>query len=100
MASQGETITVGQIYEDCIYHPCRCTHSEGGDIEGISLIDGSAPRSCSLFHCGPIALTVPEAVSIKTQFERYVGLRSTLGAHEAAARLLTPFVGALPLPGR
>jgi len=62
---------VGQFYEDCSFHPCLCTHIDGDDIDGISLIDGSAPRSCSLAHCGPIALAVSETVSIKDQFQRY-----------------------------
>jgi len=80
-------MTVVRIYEDCTYHPCLCTQIEGDDIEGISLIDGSVPRNCSLAHCGPMVLTVPEAVSNKGHFQRYIDLRSTLEAHEAASRL-------------
>jgi hypothetical protein len=80
-------ITVGGIYEDCSFHPCVCIRIKGDDIEGISLIDGSAPRSCSLAHCGPTALTVSEAVSIKGHFQQYTDLRSKLEAHEAASQL-------------
>jgi hypothetical protein len=87
MASPPDYIAVGDIYEDCSFHPCLCTRSEGDDIDGISLIDGSAPRSCSLAHCGPTALTVSEAVSIKGNFHRYLDLRSTLEMHEAVGRL-------------
>jgi len=85
MVSPIDKIAVGGIYEDCSYHRCLCTHIQGDDIEGISLIDGSAPRSCSLAHCGPTTLTVSEAVSIKGHFERYIDLRSKLEAHEAAS---------------
>lgn len=46
-------IAVGDIYEDCALHPVLCTQvgmERVGDPEltGISLIDGSYPRSCSL----------------------------------------------------
>ncbi len=87
MASSSDLISVGGIYEDCSFHPCLCTLIEGDEIAGISLIDGSTPRSCSRAHCGPTALTLSEAVSIKRQFKRYIDLRSTLEAHEAASRL-------------
>jgi hypothetical protein len=87
MVSPIDKITVGGIYEDCSFHPCLCILIQGDDIEGISLVDGSSPRSCSVAHCGPTALTVSEAVSIKEQFQRYIDLRSNLEAHEAASQL-------------
>ncbi len=87
MTSSSDTITVGGIYEDCSFHPCLCTLIEGDDIEGISLLDGTAPRSCSQAHCGPTALTVSEAVSIKGKFQQYRDLRSTLDTHDAASQL-------------
>jgi hypothetical protein len=45
---------VGEIYEDCTYHPCLCAvvDFDKRDIQGISLIDWSAPSSCRLDHCG------------------------------------------------
>ena len=55
------TIKVGDIYEDCAYHPVKCTHSDGDDVEGISLLDGSEPRSCSIKHCGVKKLTQKQA---------------------------------------
>lgn len=38
---------VGGLYEDCAYHPCLCIKVDeaGRDVTGISLIDGSLPRS-------------------------------------------------------
>jgi hypothetical protein len=87
MVSAHPAIAVGGIYEDCSYHPCLCTVVDGDNIEGISLIDGSSPRSCSLVHCGPTALTLAEAVVIKKQFQRYVELRSTFEVHEATSQL-------------
>jgi len=60
----------GEIYEDCAYHPCLCVSvdKEGDEIWGISLIDGSHPRSCSLSHCGVIKLTVDQAWRIKQRY--------------------------------
>lgn len=58
-------IKVGDIYEDCNYHPCLCTISKGDYLEGISLIDGSSPRSCSIIHCAPRKITLKEALEIK-----------------------------------
>lgn len=55
------TIDVGQIYQDCSYHPVLCTEVDGDDVAGISLVDGSTPRSCSISHCG-VEVMSPEAV--------------------------------------
>ena len=53
----------GDIYEDCFYHPCLCVFVslEDDEIQGISLVDGTYPRSCSVEHCGVRKLTVDEA---------------------------------------
>lgn len=62
---------VGDIYEDCSYHPVLLTEIESYDhtdeqtLMGISLIDGSGPRSCSTRHCGPRKLSMEEAVELK-----------------------------------
>ncbi|HEX7890747.1 MAG TPA: hypothetical protein VF522_15410 [Ramlibacter sp.] len=60
-------LSVGDIYEDCAYHPVLCVSVdyEQDDISGISLIDGTHPRSCSLRHCGVRKLTVEEAWEIR-----------------------------------
>jgi hypothetical protein len=59
-------LAVGDIYEDCACHPVLCTavDYENDDISGISLVDGSYPRSCSLRHCGVRKLTVLNSVEI------------------------------------
>ncbi|MDX2087354.1 MAG: hypothetical protein SFX73_05870 [Kofleriaceae bacterium] len=58
-------IAIGDIYEDCAFHPVRCegVEDEDGDVAvwGVSMIDGTRPRSCSLSHCGVIKLTEDEA---------------------------------------
>lgn len=53
----------GDIYEDCFYPPCRCTGTDesGHALRGISLIDGSCPRSCDLPGCGVRTLSAAEA---------------------------------------
>jgi hypothetical protein len=56
-------VKVGDIYEDCAYHPVVCeeVEDEGENVSGVSLLDGSRPRSCSLQHCGVRLLTKEEA---------------------------------------
>lgn len=53
----------GVIYEDCAYHPCLCINVsiEADEIWGVSLVDGSYPRSCSLWHCGVWKMTLADA---------------------------------------
>ncbi len=57
----------GDIYEDCAYHPVLCVEVDykNDAIWGISLIDGSHPRGCSVLHCGVRKLSVDEAWEIK-----------------------------------
>ncbi len=60
-------IKPGSFYEDCGFHPCVCTrvNPEDDEIQGISLVDGSYPRSCSVKHCGVQLLSFDEAVNRK-----------------------------------
>jgi len=58
-------IKPGEYYEDCSCHPCLCTWSEDSEISGISLIDGSEPRSCDIEHCGVTRLTFRQALRWK-----------------------------------
>jgi hypothetical protein len=60
-------LKIGDYYEDCAYHPCICTHiSEADDeVQGISLVDGSYPRACSVTHCDLHLLSLEEAISWK-----------------------------------
>lgn len=57
----------GDIYEDCRFHPVVCVEVdyEGDSISGVSMIDGSFPRCCSLRFCGVRKLTVGEAWEIR-----------------------------------
>jgi hypothetical protein len=54
-------IKKGDIYLDCGYHPVICEEIDGDDITGISMVDGSRPRSCSIRHCGVQKITKKEA---------------------------------------
>jgi len=58
-------IKPGDIYEDCAYHPCLCVGATEHDVWGVSLIDGSQPRSCDIQSCGVRLLSVAEAWQIK-----------------------------------
>jgi hypothetical protein len=66
-AKQELGLKPGDIYEDCAYHPVVCVGVDykDDDIWGVSLIDGTHPRSCSLIHCGVVKLTIEEAWRIK-----------------------------------
>ena len=71
-------IQVGDIYEDCSFHPVLCTAVDevaGVVLSGISLIDGSFPRSCDALHCGPIRIRVEEVVAIKRDLDGYARRR-------------------------
>ena len=59
-------IRPGELYEDCSYHPVLCTHRDGDEVSGISLLDGSQPRVCSIDRCGVRRLTVADAVESKS----------------------------------
>jgi hypothetical protein len=54
----------GDYYEDCAFHPCICigVNIEDDELLGISLVDGTYPRSCSVKHCGVRKLTLSEAL--------------------------------------
>jgi hypothetical protein len=58
-------IRPGDFYEDCSYHPCLCIRVDDDEVSGISLVDGTSPRSCSIFGCGIVRLSLDEAVDRK-----------------------------------
>lgn len=55
-------INLGEVYEDCAYHPVYCTEADKWDVAGISLFDGSGPRSCSIRHCAPRLMSKKEVI--------------------------------------
>jgi len=55
---------VGDLFEDCGYHPCICTEVNEDDIVGISLINGQE-RGCSIRNCGVVKRTMEEVVEIR-----------------------------------
>ena len=65
-------IKPGDFYEDCALHPCLCIRvsAEAEEIEGVSLIDGSFPRTCSLNEGEVLKLTCEEALERKMKFGR------------------------------
>ena len=64
-------IQPGDIYEDCAYHPVLCTHRDDDYIEGISLLDATAPHGCSLTHCGVVALSIVDVIAARTDWPAY-----------------------------
>ena len=63
ISSYGE-MKPGDYYEDCAFHPCLCVRvNEAADeVLGISLVDGTYPRACSIKHCRVRGLTLQEAL--------------------------------------
>lgn len=54
-------ILPGEIYEDTFFHPCVCIEVNGYEIWGVSLIDGSYPRTTDIPNSLPRKLSVQEA---------------------------------------
>lgn len=54
-------IEPGEIYEDVFYHPCLCMGVREGAVWGISLVDGSHPRTATIGMSGVRKLTLEEA---------------------------------------
>ncbi|MEY9969032.1 hypothetical protein ABIA33_007119 [Streptacidiphilus sp. MAP12-16] len=68
-------IRVGDIYEDCFFHPVLCTDIDdvaGLVLGGVSLIDGSSPRNCDARYCHPVRIEVGDVMTIKQDFQGYV----------------------------
>lgn len=76
MTGRPRDIQPGEIYEDCAFHPVLCTHNDGETVNGISLIDGTSPRSCDLVYCDVIKLSIAEVIEIKADWPGYVARRS------------------------
>jgi hypothetical protein len=55
-------LTPGEYYEDCFFHPCLCIRVDDDEVWGISLVDGSFLRGCSIGHCGIRKLSLTEAL--------------------------------------
>jgi hypothetical protein len=62
---QAEAIRPGDFYEDGFFHPCLCTSADAESVSGISLIDGSAPRTCDVKLGGVRKLTLDQVVKWK-----------------------------------
>lgn len=68
-------IRIGDIYEDCFFHPVLCTDIDdvaGLVLGGVSLIDGSSPRNCDALYCHPIRIEPGDVMAIKRDFQGYV----------------------------
>jgi hypothetical protein len=59
------------LYEDVFFHPCLCigVSQDDDEIWGVSLIDGSYPRSCSLAHSAIRKLSTDQAWEIKKNYQ-------------------------------
>jgi len=68
-----QRIKPGDFFLDCFDNPCICTRASYVDdtIEGISLIDGSAPRGCSPRHCVVDRISMTKAFQMKADFDEW-----------------------------
>ncbi|AWZ10783.1 hypothetical protein DRB96_39795 [Streptomyces sp. ICC1] len=69
---------VGDVYEDCFFHPVLCTDIEenaGLVLSGVSLIDGTHPRSCDALYCEPVRIPVESVMEIKRDLGAYTARR-------------------------
>ncbi|MEV5768009.1 hypothetical protein AB0L34_26015 [Micromonospora sp. NPDC052213] len=72
---QAADIKPGEIYEDCHFHPVLCLYNDGDQIHGISLIDASSPRACSIGFCAVIKLTVDDVIAARADWPGYLERR-------------------------
>jgi hypothetical protein len=72
---QPGAIRPGDIYEDCSFHPVLCTYIDEDEIGGISLIDATAPRACSISHCGVIKLSIDAVIDARADWTTYLATR-------------------------
>jgi hypothetical protein len=76
-------IKPGMIYEDCSFHPVLCTELHDDEsVSGISLIDGSYPRTCSTKSCGIVPLAIGDVIKIRRDFPAYIVRRKRELAEE------------------
>jgi hypothetical protein len=71
-------IRVGDIYEDCSFHPVLCTEIDDDGavvLSGISLIDGTFPRSCDAQYCAPVRIPVEDVMAIKNDLPAHTRRR-------------------------
>lgn len=68
-------IRPGDIYEDCSFRPALCTLNDGDQIQGISLIDATAPRACSIGHCAVIKLSITDVIAARANWPTYLAHR-------------------------
>ena len=68
-------IKPGDIYEDCAFHPVLCLEAYEDTVIGVSLIDASFPRNCSIRHCGVVKLAPEDVIEIRRDFAGYVAKR-------------------------
>lgn len=59
--SSGLDLEIGEIYEDVFYHPCVCIGRSDYEVWGISLVDGSYPRTVDVKVSGIQKLSPEEA---------------------------------------
>ncbi len=68
-------IEPGDIYEVCSFHPVLCTFDDEDQILGISLIDASMPRACSIGHCAVIKLSINDVIAARDDWPTYLTRR-------------------------
>jgi hypothetical protein len=83
-AAQKLDLHPGDLYEDCSYHPVLClgVNYKTDELWGVSLIDGSYPRCCSLVHCGVRKLSPKQAWLLKARGPSRARVRERIAPDE------------------
>ncbi|GAA2213056.1 hypothetical protein GCM10009850_085180 [Nonomuraea monospora] len=84
------SISPGEIYEDCSFHPVLCTSNDGDEIQGISLIDASMPRACSIGFCAVVKLSIDDVIAARTDWPAYLVRRKAEFERHCSEPPLTP----------
>ena len=69
--SDQNLVRPGVIYEDGFWHPCLCLGVDEGVAWGVSLIDGSYPRSTDVLLGGIRELNLEEVMNWKSKSEEW-----------------------------
>jgi hypothetical protein len=76
-------IEPGQLYLDRKYHPCVCIETSKFHVWGVSLVDGSMPRTCDSREGEILNLSAQEAYLLRTAGPQAIGLPNLVPADQA-----------------
>jgi hypothetical protein len=76
-------IEPGQLYMDRKYHPCVCIEASKFHVWGVSLVDGSTPRTCDSRDGTILNLSAQEAYLLRTAGPHAIGIPNPIPDDQA-----------------